>query len=82
MHVLEGLVGLSLTHRQGTPPDKVLLDGVSNVPVIGNDQEERKDRVGGHEEEAIIDEALEVQREAFICRFFFFDQIERDNVCH
>jgi len=50
--------------------------------VVKEDQKSWEYGIGGYEEEAIIEKALEVKREAFKSRLILFDEVERSHICN
>ena len=78
VHALEATVGFSLTHCDVVMTYSVLFDDCSDMPVIENHQKDSEARIGRDEEEAVEDEAFEVERKGVKCGLIFLHQVEKD----
>ena len=76
MDILKTFIGLALANCDVMLIDSELLDEVADMSVIEDNKQSGEDGVGGDEEEAVIEEGVEIERESLEGRFVLFDQVE------
>ena len=80
MDILKTFIGLALANCDVMLIDSELLDEVADMSVIEDNKQSGEDGVGGDEEEAVIEEGVEIEGESLEGRFILFDQVEWGHV--
>ena len=76
MDIFITFIGLSLANCNMMLIDSVFFYEVADVSVIEDDKESWEDGIGGDEEEAIVEEGVEIKGEGLEGGFILFHQVE------